>query len=62
MIKGKIYRCTVEILAFKIDSKKKIQLEAGSIQVENSKWDQLPNQFPQGIRLKINTKPTAYSM
>ncbi len=39
MIKGKIYRCTVEILAFKIDSKKKIQLEAGSIQVENSKWD-----------------------
>lgn len=39
MIKGKIYRCTVEILSIKIEGKKKIQLEAGSIQVENSKCD-----------------------
>ena len=42
--------------------KQKIQHLCWIFTIQLAEEDQLPSQFAQGMRLKIRTKPTAYSM
>jgi hypothetical protein len=62
MTKGKIYGCIARLRGTESTLRQKIQQCCWIFELQTAGEDQLPNQFAQGMRLRMSTKPTAYSM